>query len=133
MSDSPLPHSEETDPRGSCNQAPNGDAVFALVSDLGQLLLNWSWEGTEGLTNKIKRAPAYVFMITPFFTLTPGSHGLRGFESLIGGQPIVGVEDFATLFATLLAIALGILIGGLGDTEMGQMVNRHGNLCDRIR
>jgi uncharacterized membrane protein YjjB (DUF3815 family) len=57
------------------------------------------------------RAPAYVFIITPFFTLTPGSHGLRGFESLIGGQPITGIEDFGNLFTTLLTIAIGISAG----------------------
>jgi uncharacterized membrane protein YjjP (DUF1212 family) len=57
------------------------------------------------------RAPAYVFIITPFFTLTPGSHGLRGFESLIGGQPITGIEDFGNLFATLITIAIGISAG----------------------
>jgi hypothetical protein len=50
-------------------------------------------------------------MITPFFTLTPGSHGLRAFESIIGGQPITGVEDLGTLFGTLLTIALGMIIG----------------------
>lgn len=57
------------------------------------------------------RAPAYVWMITPFFTLTPGSHGLRAFESIIGGQPITGVEDLGTLFGTLLSIALGMIVG----------------------
>jgi uncharacterized membrane protein YjjP (DUF1212 family) len=58
-----------------------------------------------------KRAPAYVWMITPFFMLTPGSHGLRAFESIIGGQPITGVEDLGTLFGTLLTIALGMIVG----------------------
>jgi uncharacterized membrane protein YjjB (DUF3815 family) len=65
------------------------------------------------------RSPAYVFIITPFFTLTPGSHGLRGFESLIGGQPIIGVEDFLTLFGTLLTIALGMIVGGLVTRKWG--------------
>jgi uncharacterized membrane protein YjjB (DUF3815 family) len=58
-----------------------------------------------------KRAPAYVWMITPFFMLTPGSHGLRAFESIIGGQPITGVEDLGTMFGTLLTIALGMIVG----------------------
>jgi uncharacterized membrane protein YjjB (DUF3815 family) len=57
------------------------------------------------------RAPAYVWIITPFFTLTPGSHGLRGFESLIGGQPITGLQDFGTLWATLITIAIGMIVG----------------------
>jgi hypothetical protein len=36
---------------------------------------------------------------------------LRGFESIIGGQPITGVEDLGSLFGTLLAIALGMIVG----------------------
>jgi hypothetical protein len=36
-------------------------------------------------------------MITPFFTLAPGSDGLRAFESIIGGQPITGVKDLGTM------------------------------------
>jgi hypothetical protein len=36
---------------------------------------------------------------------------LRAFESIIGGQPITGVEDLGTLFGTLLTIALGMIIG----------------------
>jgi uncharacterized membrane protein YjjP (DUF1212 family) len=63
------------------------------------------------IARKPKRAPAYVFIITPFFTLTPGSHGLRAFESLIGGQPIVGVDQVNVLFSTLIMIALGMIVG----------------------
>ena len=40
-----------------------------------------------------------------------GSHGLRPFENIIGGQPITGVEDLGTLFETLLTIALGMIVG----------------------
>jgi hypothetical protein len=50
-------------------------------------------------------------MMTPFFTLTPGSHGLRAFESIIEGHPITGVEDLGTLFGTLPTIALGMIVG----------------------
>ncbi len=59
------------------------------------------------------RSPTLVWILTPFFTLTPGSHGMRGIESLIGHQQIEAVHDFASLVATLIAIALGILIGVL--------------------
>ena len=38
---------------------------------------------------------------------------MRGIESLIGHQQIEAVHDFASLVATLIAIALGILIGVL--------------------
>lgn len=64
-----------------------------------------------------KRSPAYVFIITPFFTLTPGSHGLRAFESVLGGQLITGIEDFGTLFANLILIALGMIAGMLLTTK----------------
>jgi uncharacterized membrane protein YjjP (DUF1212 family) len=57
------------------------------------------------------RAPAYVWIITPFFTLTPGSHGLRAFESLIGDQPITGLEDFGSLFTILITISIGMIVG----------------------
>jgi hypothetical protein len=34
--------------------------VFPLVADLGQVLLDWSWEGTVGIDDKINRtARAY--------------------------------------------------------------------------
>ena len=36
---------------------------------------------------------------------------MRAFENIIGGQPIIGVEDFGTLFGTLLTVALGIIVG----------------------
>ena len=36
---------------------------------------------------------------------------MRVFESIIGGQPITGVEDLGTLFGTLLTIALGMIVG----------------------
>ncbi len=82
-----------------------GDSAGTFLAAIGMTVI-------AGYIAQIpKRAPAYVWMITPFFTLTPGSHGLRAFESIIGGQPITGVEDLGTLFGTLLTIALGMIIG----------------------
>jgi uncharacterized membrane protein YjjB (DUF3815 family) len=57
------------------------------------------------------RAPAYVFIITPLFTLTPGSHGLRTFESWFTGQQVVVLSEVSDLAGTLLAIAIGIVVG----------------------
>ncbi len=57
------------------------------------------------------RAPAYVFIITPLFTLTPGSHGLRTFESWFTGQQVVVLSEVSHLAGTLLAIAIGIVVG----------------------
>jgi uncharacterized membrane protein YjjP (DUF1212 family) len=57
------------------------------------------------------RAPAYVFIITPLFTLTPGSHGLRTFESWFTGQQVVALGEASDLAGTLLAIAIGVVVG----------------------
>ena len=97
--------------------------IVTAVSQAGALL----WGGFAGtflaaavmvvvsryIARNPNRSPAYVFMITPFFTLTPGSHGLRAFESIFGGQPIVGLQDMETLFANLIVIALGMIAGML--------------------
>jgi len=59
------------------------------------------------------QSAAYVFMITPFYCLTPGSHGLRTFEAWISGSEILGVTNFSSLLGTILALAFGILLGTL--------------------
>jgi uncharacterized membrane protein YjjP (DUF1212 family) len=82
-----------------------GDTAGTFLAAIGMTVI------AGYVARKPKRAPAYVWMITPFFTLTPGSHGLRAFESIIGDQPITGVEDLGTLFGTLLTIALGMIVG----------------------
>lgn len=63
------------------------------------------------IARKPYRSPAFVFILTPFFTLTPGSQGLRGYESLIGGQDVVGVEDFQSFVTTIILISIGMIAG----------------------
>ena len=58
-------------------------------------------------------SPAYVFLITPIFALSPGSHGLRALECWFTGNEITGVNNLGTLAGVLLAIALGILLGAM--------------------
>lgn len=58
-----------------------------------------------------QRSPAWVWMIVPFFTLTPGSHGLRAFESFIGNQPAAASGDTTTLVVNLVLIAFGMIFG----------------------
>ncbi len=53
--------------------------------------------------------PVYVLFLAAFFVLTPGSHGLRGLDTWIGGHPIQAISDFGDMFGLLAAIALGIL------------------------
>ncbi|HTR32280.1 MAG TPA: threonine/serine exporter family protein [Gaiellaceae bacterium] len=55
--------------------------------------------------------PAYVLYLGAFYVLTPGSHGLRGLESWLGGHPIEGVTSLGTMVVLLTAIALGMLVG----------------------
>jgi uncharacterized membrane protein YjjP (DUF1212 family) len=55
--------------------------------------------------------PPYVLYLGAFYILTPGSHGLRGIESWIGGHPIQGITGVAEMLGLLTAIALGMLIG----------------------
>jgi uncharacterized membrane protein YjjP (DUF1212 family) len=57
------------------------------------------------------RPPAYVMYLGAFYVLTPGSHGLRGLESWIGGDRIQGVTSVATMFGLLVAVVIGILLG----------------------
>ena len=54
--------------------------------------------------------PAYVLYLGAFYVLTPGSHGLRGLESWIGGDKIQGVTSLAQMVGLLTAIALGMLV-----------------------
>jgi uncharacterized membrane protein YjjP (DUF1212 family) len=54
--------------------------------------------------------PAYVLYLGAFYVLTPGSHGLRGLESWIGGDRIQGVTDIASMIGLFIAIALGMLV-----------------------
>lgn len=57
--------------------------------------------------------PPYVLYLGAFYVLTPGSHGLRGVESWIGGDPIDGVTGVTTMLGLLTAIALGMLVGAV--------------------
>ena len=54
--------------------------------------------------------PIYVLYLGAFYVLTPGSHGLRGIESWIGGNRIQGVTSLATMVGLLTAIAVGMLV-----------------------
>jgi uncharacterized membrane protein YjjP (DUF1212 family) len=55
--------------------------------------------------------PPYVLYLGAFYVLTPGSHGLRGIESWIGGDPVQGVTGLADMAGLLTAIAVGMLVG----------------------
>lgn len=60
------------------------------------------------------RPPAYVLYLGAFYVLTPGSHGLRGLESWIGGDPIQGIAGVADMVGLIVAIAVGMLVAAAG-------------------
>lgn len=68
------------------------------------------------------RPPAYVIYLGAFYVLTPGSHGLRGLESWIGGHPIQGVTGVADMVGLMVAITVGMLMGA-AMVGSGRLVN----------
>lgn len=64
------------------------------------------------LGRRPSRPPAYLLYLGAFYVLTPGSHGLRGLESWIGGHRIQGVTGVADMVGLLIAIAVGMLVAG---------------------
>lgn len=58
----------------------------------------------------VRRPPAYILYLGAFYALTPGSHGLRGFESWIGGDPIQGFQGLSDMVASFTALAVGMLV-----------------------
>jgi uncharacterized membrane protein YjjB (DUF3815 family) len=81
---------------------PVGTFVGALVMTAAALLLG----------RRPSLPPAYLLYLGAFYVLTPGSHGLRGLESWIGGDRIEGVAGVADMVALLIAIAVGMLVAG---------------------
>ena len=57
------------------------------------------------------RPPAFVLYLGAFYVLTPGAHGLRGFETWLGGHPIQGFKGVSDMVALLTALAVGMLVG----------------------
>ena len=80
---------------------PLGTFVGAIVMTVTALLL----------ARRPSAPPAYVLYLGAFYVLTPGSHGLRGIESWIGGNPVQGVTSIASMVGLFTAIALGMLVG----------------------
>jgi uncharacterized membrane protein YjjP (DUF1212 family) len=62
------------------------------------------------LARSPRRPPAYVLYLGAFYVLTPGSHGLRGFESWLGGHPIQGFQGLSDMVASFTALAVGMLV-----------------------
>lgn len=63
------------------------------------------------LARRPRSIPSFVLMIPVVFALSPGSHGLRAFESWLSQDKIAGVTDLWSLLANLLAIGIGLMLG----------------------
>jgi uncharacterized membrane protein YjjP (DUF1212 family) len=77
-----------------------GNFVGAVVMTATALLL----------ARSRRRPPAYVLYLGAFYVLTPGSHGLRGFETWLGGHPIEGFKGVGDMVALFTALAVGMLV-----------------------
>ncbi|GAA2107922.1 threonine/serine exporter family protein [Kitasatospora saccharophila] len=59
------------------------------------------------------RPPRMLLALPGFFTLTVGSLGMRGLTSLAGGHPVQGFHDLLSMVTTVVAIAVGLLLGSV--------------------
>jgi uncharacterized membrane protein YjjB (DUF3815 family) len=75
-----------------------------IATTVGMILALWQ-------ARKPRSIPSFVLMIPIVFALSPGSHGLRQLETWVSGETITGITDLKTLAATLLAIAMGMVVG----------------------
>ena len=66
------------------------------------------------------RPPAYVLYLGAFYVLTPGSHGLRGFESWLGGHSILGFQGLGDMISLMTALAAGMLVGAATVRSTGR-------------
>ena len=55
--------------------------------------------------------PALVSFLPAFWLLVPGALGLIGFTQIAGNEPVAGASSFVDALISIVAIALGILIG----------------------
>lgn len=68
---------------------------------------------SELLGRSPRRPPAFVLFLGAFFVLTSGGVGLRGLETWIGGDTVAAAESLGDMFELLVALGLGILVGGI--------------------
>ena len=72
------------------------------------------------LARNPRRPPAYILYLGAFYVLTPGSHGLRGFESWLGGHPIEGFRGLSDMVSLFTALAVGMLVAAAAVRSAGQ-------------
>jgi uncharacterized membrane protein YjjP (DUF1212 family) len=87
-----------------------GTFLAAIVMTVAALLLG----------RPRNRPPAYVLYLGAFYVLTPGSHGLRGFESWLGGHSILGFQGLGDMISLMTALAAGMLVAAAAVRSAGR-------------
>ena len=102
------------------HEQPSIDEVFPLVTDLGQLLLDWSWEGTVGLEDKIDRtAKAYGHDVTTLIGAESAVIQMGDRDSFLKALP--GIPPLAALprlKSWLLGVEGGELAAGAAREQL---------------
>lgn len=71
-----------------------------------------------------KGPPAMVLFLPAFWLLVPGAAGLIGVTAIVGTDSRLGAADFTATMMTVLAIALGVLMGTAAVRATTQMQRR---------
>ena len=96
--------------------------ALALVGRLTELLLTWSYSRSYARATPLTicsclSVPSYL---GASYVLTPGSHGLRGFESRLGGHPIEGFRGLSDMVSLFTALAVAMLVAAAAVRSVGQ-------------
>ena len=71
-----------------------------------------------------KSPPTMVLFLPAFWLLVPGAAGLIGVTAIVGTDSRLGPADFTDTMVTVLAIALGVLLGTAAVRAAGQVRTR---------
>lgn len=78
--------------------------------------------------------PAMVTFTPALWLLVPGALGLLGVAELVGDNHLAGLESFVTTLFTIVAIAVGSLLGsGIYNSLFDPIFRRAGTMADFMR
>ncbi|MFJ1755897.1 threonine/serine exporter ThrE family protein [Kitasatospora sp. NPDC088134] len=86
-----------------------------LVGEVGGTFVAAAFLGAlaTALARRPGAPPRMLLALPGFFTLTVGSLGMRGLTSLASGHPVRGFHDLLSMVTTVVAIAVGLLLGAV--------------------
>jgi uncharacterized membrane protein YjjB (DUF3815 family) len=61
--------------------------------------------------NRREGPPGLVTFLPAFWLLVPGALGVAGVAEIVGASGTVGIDDFVDTIVTVVAVALGVLVG----------------------